>query len=384
MNYSSPKQIGDHNKYQMISFLRERGQISRVELSRLLGISATAVTRNITTLLETGIIRECGAERSTMGRKPVLLELCRDFCYVIGVDVVGGVIKVALADLMGDIVRMNTAPIMQNKSGDSIFDQLIALLKNTIGSSGVPVEKIKFITVGTSGVFNPELGKSELSLFHDGWADINIREEISARLGIETLVDNDVNLDVIGESWKGVGRNFDSILYVKLGEGLASRIVLGDGRLMRGEHNLAGEIGYMMPSCAGSTVNFENMLRNTAMCQRYKTAIGESSDTEYTITDLLKKRQDGDKVAGEVIGFLLENLWVVLLNSASVLDPQVIILGGDACNFEKVDVAFLKNKLEACLPLNQNIILSKLEKQGCLYGAIKIGLDEVEKGIMEG
>ena len=105
VNHTMPKQIGDYNKNQMLSILRERGPTSRVELSRLLGISPTAITRNTSKLLNNGIIRECGAEESYMGRKPILMELCGDFCYVLGADIVGGTLKVALADLMGRIVK---------------------------------------------------------------------------------------------------------------------------------------------------------------------------------------------------------------------------------------------------------------------------------------
>jgi DNA-binding Lrp family transcriptional regulator len=100
-----PKQIGDYNKNQILSVLRENGPTSRVELSRLLGISATAVTRNTSQMLENGMIRECGAELSKMGRKPVLIELCSDFCYVLGTDIVEKKLKVAVADFMGEIIN---------------------------------------------------------------------------------------------------------------------------------------------------------------------------------------------------------------------------------------------------------------------------------------
>jgi predicted ArsR family transcriptional regulator len=88
--YRGPKQIGDYNKNRLWSILREKGPTSRVELSRLLGISPTAVTRNISRMLTNGVIRECKAEESDMGRKPVPVELCNDFCYILGADIVGG------------------------------------------------------------------------------------------------------------------------------------------------------------------------------------------------------------------------------------------------------------------------------------------------------
>jgi hypothetical protein len=65
------------------------------------------------------------------------------------------------------------------------------------------------------------------------------------------------------------------------------------------------------------------------------------------------------------------------------LDPQVIILGGDACYFGEKEISFLKQRIERHLPLVQNIIPSRLNNKACLYGAIKTGLDRVEERITD-
>ena len=382
-----PKHIGDYNKNQMLSILRERGPTSRVELSRLLGISPTAVTRNISQLLNKGIIRECGAEESSIGRKPVLVELCNDFCYVLGADIVGGTLKVALADLMGTIVRYYEEQLILTKGADAVVEQLFAGIRKIISETGIPTEKIWAAIVGTPGIFDPDTGKSRHTFFMNKWDDIDIRSRMVEAFSIETLIENDVNLDVIGESWKGVGKDYSNILYVKLGQGLAARIVL-QGKLLRGEHKMAGEIGYMLPGMSNSSpadglqaFNYEHMLTNAAVCRRYRDLSG--GKTANTITDLYNLADGGDEAALAIIHNLLDQLAVVLLNSATVLDPQVIILGGDACCFGDRETALLKQKVEQNFPLVQNIIPSKLNKQACLYGAIKMGLDRVEECITD-
>ena len=389
MNHTMPKHIGDYNKNQMLSILRERGPTSRVELSRMLGISPTAVTRNTSQLLKKGIIKECEAEESSLGRKPVPVELCGDFCYVLGADVVGGTLKVALADLMGRIVKYNEEPVVQDKGAHAVVRQLLAALQNIIASAALPPEKIWVATIGTPGIFNPETGKSKYTFFMDQWDDIDIRSLVSKTLSIETLIENDVNLDVIGESWKGVGIDYDDILYVKLGQGLAARIVL-HGKLLRGKHHMAGEIGYMMPGLLPvntttlhdhQTLNYEHLLTNIAVSRNYTNMASEYKPG--TISDLYALAESGDAAAQTVIRNLLEQFAVVLLNSATVLDPQVIILGGDACCFGEKEIAFLKQRIEKHWLLVENIIPSKLNKQACLYGTIKMGLDRVEERITD-
>ena len=381
MNNTMPKQIGDYNKNQILSILRERGQISRVELSQLLGISQTAVTRNVLQLIKIGIIRECGAKHSNMGRKPVLMELCGDFCYVLGADIVGGTLKVALADLKGNIVKLYEESILRSKGANTVLEQLIAALRKIIAEAEVPSEKIWVAAIGTPGIFDPRTGKSRFTFFLKDWEDIDIRLRVSESLSVETLIENDVNLDVIGESWKGVGKDYGNILYVKLGQGLAARIVL-DNKLIRGEHKMAGEIGYMLPGLLSKNViNYENMLCNDAISRRYREMT--KVNKVKTISDLCALADKGDEAARKLIAYLIDQFAIVLLNSAAVLDTQVIILGGDACCFGEKEIALLKQKIEKYLPLVQNIIPSKLNKNACLYGAIKIGLDRVEERITD-
>ena len=379
MNHTSPKHIGDYNKNQMLSILRERGPTSRVELSRLMGISQTAVTRNTSKLLKKGIIRECGAERSIIGRKPVPIELCGDFCHVLGADIVGGTIKAALADLLGNVVKYCEEPIQREKGARAVLGQLLAALRNIVSGAGIHPEKIWVAAIGTSGIFDPDTGRSRFAYFLEGWEDIDIRKEVFDSISIETLIENDVNLDLIGESWKGVGKDYENILYVKLGQGLAARFFL-EKKLIRGEHDMAGEIGHMLPGLASENpVNYENMLCNDAVSRQYRELKGINNAS--TISDLCALADSGDDAAMTVIRNMLDQFAVVLLNSATVLDPQVIILGGDACCFKESEIAYLKQSIERHFPLSQNIILSGLGKKACLYGAIKMGLLRVEERI---
>jgi len=380
-NNTMPKQIGDYNKNQILSILRERGPSSRVELSQLMGISQTAVTRNVLQLIKIGIIRECGAKHSDMGRKPVLIELCGDFCYVLGADIVGGTLKAALADLKGNIVKLHEETILRSKGAKTVLEQLIGALRKIITEAAAPREKIWVAAIGTPGIFDPRTGKSQFTSFLKDWEDIDIRLKVSEALSVETLIENDVNLDVIGESWKGVGKDYENILYVKLGQGLAARIVL-DNKLIRGEHKMAGEIGYMLPGLLSRNVtNYENMLCNDAISRRYREMT--KVNKVKTISDICELADKGDQAARKLIAYLLDQFAVVLLNSATVLDTQVIILGGDACRFGEREIALLKQKIEKYLPLVQNIIPSKLNKNACLYGAIKTGLDRVEERITD-
>ena len=382
MNHILPKQIGDYNKNQILSILRESGPLPRVELSRLLGISQTAVTRNTAKLLQHGIIWERGADYANVGRKPILIELCRDFCYVAGADVVGGTLKVVLANLMGEIVRYSEEPLNVQAGASAVLGRLIAVLQDTIAESGVPRGKIWTVVIGTPGIFDAATGKSRwFTHFADGWDAVDIQAVVRDALSIETLVENDVNLDVIGESWKGAGKDYEDILYVKLGQGLAARLVI-QNKLVRGAHHMAGEIGYMStgPHQKGAS-NYEDILCNEALAKMYADAGGTQNAT--TIPELCTLADNGDAAALTVTGHLFEQFAVVLQNSAVMFDPQAVILGGDACCFGTKEMATLERHVKRLMPLEQRFMISKLNKKAGVYGAIKVGLDRVEERIVD-
>jgi len=381
MNHNLPKQIGDYNKSRMMSLLRERGPTTRMALSRHLGISPTAVTRSISSMLNNGIIRECGSEESDMGRKPVLIELCNDFCYILGADIVGGTIKTVLADLMGVIIKYNEEPFRHTENARSFMKQLIDALRKIINETGIPREKIRTAVLGTPGIFDPEKGKSQFTFFLDGWDDVDIRAEIHNEFSIETIIENDITLDLVGESWMGVGRDYENILYYKLGQGLGARIVI-ENRLLRGEHNLAGEVGYMLPGEPfPKNVNYEVLICNEALVKKYCELNGK--EKAAGLSDLCRLAYDGDTAARAAVDFALEHFVMVLLNSTIVVDPRIIVLGGDACNFREKEIAFLKQKMDRYLPHTPKIITSKLSNKACLFGAIKTGLDRATERIAE-
>lgn len=380
MNYSLPKHIGDYNKNQIISILRENEQATRVELAHLLGISAPAVSRNISKLLKAGIIRECGVDTSAVGRKPVLLELVEDYCYVVAADVVGGSIKVALANLMGEITYYSELPFYP--SGGTMFEQLTKHLDSVLHSAGIVREKIRALVVGTPGIFDAQKRKSRLTMLSDGWDEIDLEQRLSEQYNVPTIVENDVTLDVLGEGWKGSGQSYDNIFYVKLGQGFAARAVL-NGELLSGHYNAAGEIGYMMPG-PGKGPNYEELLHNAGLVQQYKKLAPDSSGSPETLSDLLTLRKKGDIIATSVVQQMLEHLWVVLLNCTTVLNPQVIVIGGDGGYLSQEDLGYLTQRIEQHFPMETNILTSGLDKKACIFGGIDVGLRYVDNQILEG
>lgn len=98
------------------------------------------------------------------------------------------------------------------------------------------------VGVGMPGLVDVERGavKHAVNLGVDGdWLPLG--DLLGGRLGTPVVVENDVNVASLGAvAMSGE----DDLVYLSIGTGLAAGLVLG-GRLRRGDHGAAGEIGHV-------------------------------------------------------------------------------------------------------------------------------------------
>jgi len=75
--------------------------------------------------------------------------------------------------------------------------------------------------------------------------DIRFRDLMSERLGVPVVVDNDTNAAALAEHRHGAAAGADHAVMIALGTGIGGGLVLG-GRLYRGAHGFAGELGHIV------------------------------------------------------------------------------------------------------------------------------------------
>ncbi|WP_235547775.1 MULTISPECIES: ROK family protein [unclassified Nocardioides] len=109
---------------------------------------------------------------------------------------------------------------------------------------GQPLDGV--LGVGIPGLVDVERGavKHAVNLGVDGdW--LPLRDLLAARLGVPVALENDVNAATLGAAaLSHEGGHASDLVYLSIGTGLAAGLVL-DGRLRRGAHGAAGEIGHV-------------------------------------------------------------------------------------------------------------------------------------------
>ena len=95
-----------------------------------------------------------------------------------------------------------------------------------------------------AGVVDSAQGSSRYQPYFD-WHDVQLGNMLETKLGVLTIIDNDVNTLTMSEKLYGAGRGVSDFLTITIGRGIGLGIV-ADGKLYRGSRGGGGEFGHMV------------------------------------------------------------------------------------------------------------------------------------------
>lgn len=288
--------------------------------------------------------------------------------YVIGIDIGGTWIRIALAMKTGVIVQKHV--LATPREGDRytianlLFDVISAGFKAYIG-------KVTAIGIGTAGPLDLanglvigapnipirtfELGKPLLELFKK-----------------PIIVANDCVAAVWGEKHFGLGRNKNNVVYITLSTGIGGGVVI-DGSLLLGKMGNAHEIGHMVidvngkmvcgcggrghweayagganiPKLAVKLIEELHISEEEKRSRIYESYLNRSLTSEQ----IYKEAEKGDMLALKIVNEINRYNIAGFENVINVYDPELITVGGSIA---------LKNKRELVLePIRKGIDISR-------------------------
>lgn len=286
--------------------IREHGMISRVELSRLLGLKKSTVTNIIAELLERGIVeqRKEGEASSMGGRKPVYLGIRPGIAGILGLEIELGFYRAVYLDLSGNRLWSSFAEVPPLPL-EQMFDYIIQQVWKDIEATGVPPAGIG---VAIPGSIDLQQGRIIESVTFK-LKDYDFAEKISSKYSIPVFLENDTNCGAWGELWR---RNDEKVNFIYLlirfhfhnlektekpGVGLGLVI---NGQVYYGSSFRSGELGSNLWDREGT---------------EYLDMSGEELLRIKEEPILMKK--------------FLEELFRKLSQAFSILDPSEVFLAGD-------------------------------------------------------
>ena len=255
---------------------------------------------------------------------------------VVGVDVGGTKIAAAAVDADGSCGPIWTFPTPAAAGPAAVLDAIAEAVRAVARELGVAP---RAVGIGTAGVVDVDRGViiSATSVL-PGWTGTAVGEQTRRRLtdlvpgGPAVFVENDVDAHAAGEAWRGAARGTRSALLVAVGTGVGGAIVL-DGRPWRGAHHLAGEIGHMpvpgaegLPCPCGRLGHLEAIGAGPALHRLYLARGGDPACANTR--ELVALAEAGDEIAVRAIRDSATALGRAIAGVATVLDPEVVVLGG--------------------------------------------------------
>lgn len=156
----------------------------------------------------------------------------------IGVDLGGTSLKLGEIDRAGNILRRESVPsgyLTQREALNLMEEKLEVFLMRPAGEPAA-------IGAGLLGRIDSERG-IWLELDHDRREELPFADAVSRRFGLPCFMDNDVRSAAKAERLFGSAGGLENWAYVNVGTGIAAAVFSG-GRLVRGGHFNAGEVGH--------------------------------------------------------------------------------------------------------------------------------------------
>ncbi len=359
--------------------LRDRS-VSRAEIARSTGLSKQTISEVMRELERDGWVYEDGQIQGTVGRSAVTYALRPDAAFVLGIDLGGTKLHVALADLQGVIVA-ESIEATAGDGGGAVVAQIGRMTDALLQRAGVSSQRLRGGVMGSPGIIEPASGGIVIAPNIAGLDSLDVRAALRARLGIDIAIENDVNLAAIGEHWRGNSRKARTFAFVALGTGIGMGI-FADGHLIRGARGAAGEVAYLPLGgdpydARGQRLGtLETAVGSAGIIERYTGLGGPSGSTVRDVFD----RLETDEAARITIDEVGRIVTTAILAVHSILDPEIIVMGGSIGARPELKLRIDAN-LGRCTRAPVRIELSALGNRATLIGAIGSAIDHVHRSL---
>ena len=257
--------------------------------------------------------------------------------YVVGIDIGGTNLRLALANTEGVIVSRWSTTVAEHRSSEAIVRLIRTGIENLLQQAGFPWSALKAVAAGAPGITNVDSGVVIVTSYLLGWRDVPLRDLLQTAIGVPAAVDNDVNLAALGESRMGAAQGSPDFVFLAIGTGIGAGII-ANGKLMRGSSWSAGEIGYILvpgvpdePVERGQPGPLESMIGGEGIRSQWQQlwkSTATSLPHDANATQIFDAALRGDLLSQTVLQQTARLLCYAVLNVSLVLNCPLFVLGG--------------------------------------------------------
>ncbi|WP_338702680.1 ROK family transcriptional regulator [Streptomyces sp. Q6] len=352
------------NTAVVLRALRQESPQTVSGLTAATGLSRPTVEALVEELATQGWIAETDAPAvgRAPGRPARRFRFRAEAGHVVGVDIGLKKLVLLLSRLDGEVVARRREEFPAELTGTERIALLRSRLRRFLADEGLGPDDVWSVGVGVPGMVD-ETGRIRSVIVPD-WTDLDLARRLADTVPCRVLVENDVNLAVLAEHWRGAATLADDVACVLVGHRISCGLMI-DGRLHRGRRGGAGELG---------------ILPQLGLDEAEKALAwdGERRPGESGTDALARAVLAGDAGALAVLDRYLAGVAPGIAALVLALDPELLVLSGALAPIGDPLGPLLTEHLRPLTLHVPRIAVSTLGRESVALGAVRRALDAVE------
>jgi predicted NBD/HSP70 family sugar kinase len=335
------------NRLRVLDAVREHGAMTQVEIAGVTGLSAATVSNLVKELDGAGAVRLTPSIRNGRRAVQVSVEGARG---LVGAAVFGDRdVRVALGSAgTAEVVSQKRMPLPADHAADEGMARAARMIQEMTEASGHRMDDLTSMVVGLPAPIDVVSGEVGSTGILPGWRGVPVAGAMEVAYGMTVRLDNTANLAAIGESRYGALQGISTGVYLKMSYGVGAGLIIG-GELFQGSAGTAGEIGHVTIDENGPVCRCGNRgcLDTYVGAQAVLTALRPSHGL-LTLRDVISRALEGDLGCRRVLEDAGRHVGVALAGVVNVLNPEVVVLGGQVSKVGEIVMRPMREAVERC------------------------------------
>ncbi len=356
--------VQEMNRSLVIRLIRKSKVCSRAELAQASGLNQSTITHIINEFINWGLVIETGMIDGKKGRRSIGVQLNSEAYKIIGISIARKSISVGVYDLEGKEYSSRQITVHTMDGSSKWFNHARKLISEAI-------------QMNTSGRVIA-IGLAAPSLL--GLEKINIQEELMKVFELPSYMEHDAKAGALAHWWFDEPRPDQGVMiYVAAGQEVRAGIVM-DGRIYRGAHGAAGEIGHMSIDLDGPVCEcgHKGCLELYCSTSAFLKLLGKEHSQLKTVW---KHLRDKDGITEEAVRQTAWFLGFGLVNLVNMYDPDRIILGDELSAAGDLWINTIREVIQEhvspAAASRLTIELSSFEQNDSLKGSAVVAIDNI-------
>lgn len=316
-----------NSEQRLVQTLIENGSTYRADLARILNVSRTTITNLANSLTRFGVLAE-GTSPTPNLKKP--LTLTPKFGILISVAYHYTEVETTVSTLCGEILGHSSKSINSTHTPYERLNLGTELVEATLLELQLSASPILGIHLAVDTQIDIATGKVYTSSASRKWKDANPKEFFETHFNVPVFVENTARLRGLAEATWGAGKGTKNVYYVHLSYGVTGAQII-EGVIQAGARGGSGELGHTIyswngPLCAcGNRGCLMQYVSIPALERDAGAALGGAISYPTFVKYLDQNLAEAVTIM-ETISTVLSH---TLLNICHLLDPEIIIIGGE-------------------------------------------------------